>query len=223
MVTNISRVDDACDRVTPLRSLAPSRGLAAERSVMKPGAVISTGGRPALAPSSDVTFARAEPSDGPAIEAMLERCSQRSMSNRFFRPVPRAPHGYLLKALSDRAAHLAFLIHLRGHVIGLAELHCMGSRRGDLGLIVEDAYQLGGIGTAAYGLLTNVARRLDLQVLTADVRVENGHILRALRRAGRTSVTRDCDVCHVEVHIESRESDPTLSRGAVPQPFDSFP
>jgi hypothetical protein len=201
MVANISRVDDACDPLTPLRCPAPLRGPAAERSVMKPEAVISTGGRPTLAVSSDVTFARAEPSDGPAIEAMLERCSRKSMSNRFFRPVPRAPHGYLLKALSDRAAHLAFLIQMRGHVIGLAELHRTGSRSGDLGLIVEDAYQLGGVGTAAYGLLTRIARMLDLQVLTADVRVENSHILRALRRAGRTSVTRDCDVCHVEVHI----------------------
>ena len=120
---------------------------------------------------ADVAFARAVPGDGPAIEAMLARCSPKSLSDRFFRPVSKAPDGYLDQVLSNRDVYFVFLVQRHGEVIGLAELHRSGSHCGDMALIVEDAYHDRGIGTAALGLLIEVATHLDMHTLTADVRI----------------------------------------------------
>lgn len=214
MFVSICGVDQLSDPRTSVNgpvsaraNTAPAPKETAERSVDEFG-VASITGRRESAIRAAVTFARAEPSDAPAIEAMLERCSRRSRTHRFFRPVASAPPGYLDHTLSERDAHMAFLVRIHGQVVGLAELHRTGSHGGDIGLIIEDAYHGKGVGTAAYALLVDVARRLGIQTLTADVRVENFHVFKALRRAGRTSVTRDHDVCHVEVHLGDVSSGP---------------
>ena len=161
---------------------------------------------------ADVAFARAVPGDGPAIEAMLARCSPKSLSDRFFRPISTAPDGYLDQVLSNRDVYFVFLVQRHGQVIGLAELHRTASRSGELALIVEDAFQHSGIGTAAFGLLIEVASQLDMQTLTADVRIENGVVLRALRRAGKASVTRAREIFHVQVQIGSIKRASACSR-----------
>jgi RimJ/RimL family protein N-acetyltransferase len=161
----------------------------------------------AVAAVADVAFARAVPSDVPAIEAMLARCSQKSLSDRFFRPLSTAPDGYLHQVLSHRDVYFVFLVQRHGEVIGLAELHRTASRSGELALIVEDAFQQRGIGTAAFGLLTEVASQLDIETLTADVRIENDVVLRSLRRAGKVTVSRARDIFHVVVHIGSIKSE----------------
>ena len=160
---------------------------------------------------ADVAFARAVPSDGPAVEAMLARCSPKSLCDRFFRPMSTAPDGYLDQVLSNRDVYFVFLVQRHSEVIGLAELHRTASQSGELALIVEDAFQQRGIGTAAFGLLTAVAFQLDIQTLTADVRIENAVVLRSLRRAGMTTVTRACDIFHVQVHIGSIKSECLLT------------
>ena len=134
---------------------------------------------------ADLAFARAVPSDGPAIEAMLTRCSPKSLSDRFFRPISTAPDGYLNQVLSHDDVYFVFLVQRQGAVIGLAELHRTAPLSGELAVIVEDAFQQRGVGTAAFELLTEVASQLDMQTLTADVRIENGVVLRSLRRAGK--------------------------------------
>jgi hypothetical protein len=156
---------------------------------------------------ADVAFVRAVPGDGPAIEAMLARCSPKSLSDRFFRPISKAPDGYLDQVLSNRDVYFVFLVQRRGEVIGLAELHRIESQSGELALIIEDAFQQRGIGTAALGLLTEVASQLDIQTLTADVRIENRVVLRSLRRAGKVTVSRARDIFHVQVHIGSITSE----------------
>jgi N-acetylglutamate synthase-like GNAT family acetyltransferase len=170
---------------------------------------------------AEVAFARAAPGDGPAIEAMLARCSPKSLSDRFFRPISKAPDGYLDQVLSNRDVHFVFLVQRHGAVIGLAELHRTGSHCGDMALIVEDAYHDRGIGTASLGLLIEVARKLDMHALNADVRMQNGVVLRALQRAGKTTVTRSCDICHVQVHVGSLKGERLLTgcpawRGSIP-------
>jgi hypothetical protein len=202
-----SFTDGICDPWESLCLPAAESTSATKRSGARWDSSATTAISPQVAAPSDVAFARAGPGDGPAIEAMLARCTPRSLSDRFFRPVSKAPQGYLDQVLTDRDVHLAFLIQRHGEVIGLAELHRTGSQCGDLALIVEDAYHGRGIGAAAFGLLTGIARRLDIQILTADVRIENGVVLRALRRAGKATVTRARDICHVEVHIGSLEGE----------------
>ena len=202
-----SFTDNICDPWESFCLPAPESTSATKRSGARWDSPATTAISPQVAAPSDIAFARAGPGDGPAIEAVLARCTPWSLSDRFFRPVSKAPQGYLDQVLSDRYVHLAFLIQRHGEVIGLAELHRTGSQCGDLALIVEDAYHRRGIGAAAFGLLTGVARQLDMQTLTADVRTENGVVVRALRRAGKATVTRERDVCHVQVQIGSLEGE----------------
>ena len=146
------------------------------------------------------------PSDQPTIEAMFMRCSAQSRQRRFFRPVLSAPRGYLEEVLADRDNHHAVVAERNGETIGLAELHLTGPWSGDLGLIVEDPFQLRGVGTAALQLLMCPARDLGLRTLTADGQGENSPALHGLQRVGTTSIRRVDDVCHVELDLDSAEN-----------------
>jgi RimJ/RimL family protein N-acetyltransferase len=201
----------SCDPRESFRLSSPETAQPTEHSLARCGVNPSATEQRHAAAEAEVEFARAAPSDRPAIEAMLARCSAKSLSDRFFRPISTAPDGYLDQVLSHDDIYFVFVVRRDDAVIGLAELHRTAPLSGELALIVEDAFQQRGIGTAAFGLLTEVASRLDMQTLTADVRIENGVVLRSLRRAGKTTVTRARDIFHVQVQIESIKSECPLT------------
>ena len=153
-----------------------------------------------LETNESLSFTVAIPDDIQAIKAMLTRCSALSRLRRFFRLVPSAPPRYLEQVLSD-PDHFALVIRLDGQPIGLAELHRTGGRSGDLGLVVEDAFQRRGIGTAAFRALVRQARKQGLCLLTADVQLENVHVIAWLLRVGSASVRRSHDVCHITLGV----------------------
>ena len=148
-----------------------------------------------------VGFARAAPKDIEPIKAMFVRCSPQSRLRRFFRPVPAAPLGYLEEVLSDHDNKYALVIRRNGETIGLAELHVTGPASGDLALIVEDSCQRRGVGTAALECIVCRAREIGLRSLTADVQIENAHVVRVLERVGAASMSRSSDVVHVHLDL----------------------
>lgn len=157
-----------------------------------------------------VGFARAAPNDIETIKAMFLRCSPQSRLRRFFRPVPAAPLGYLEEVLADQDNKYALAIRRNDQTIGLAELHITGQASGDLALIVEDSCQGRGVGTAALEFIMRRAREIGLRNLTADVQLENSHVVRLLERVGGASMCRSSDVVHVQLDLgtagDSRES-----------------
>jgi GNAT superfamily N-acetyltransferase len=153
----------------------------------------------------DVAFVRAMPSDISRIEAMFRRCSVQSRRRRFFSPLPSAPGGYLEEVLADRNKRHAFVVLCNGEAIGLAELHLTGPWSGVLALIIEDAYQHKGVGTAALQLLVCRARELGLRVLIADLLFENSVLLNTLRGVGEVSMSWEDGIFHVELDLASAE------------------
>jgi GNAT superfamily N-acetyltransferase len=151
--------------------------------------------------NGSVGFARAAPNDVETIKAMFVRCSPQSRLRRFFRPVPGAPLGYLEEVLADHDNKHVLVIRRNGETIGLAELHVTGPATGDLALIVEDSFQRKGVGTAALEFVVWRAREIGLRTLTADVQVENSHVVRALERVGTASMSRTADVVHVHLDL----------------------
>ena len=143
---------------------------------------------------------------------MFMRCSPQSRLRRFFRLVPSAPPKYLEEVLADRDKHHAFVIRWNGETIGLAELHLTGLWSGDLALIVEDSFQRQGVGTAALELLMCRARELGLRSLSADVQLENSHVINGLRRVGTTSTRRTHDVLHIALDLEETANPETPSQ-----------
>jgi RimJ/RimL family protein N-acetyltransferase len=154
-----------------------------------------------------VGFARGAPEDIEPIKAMFVRCSPQSRLRRFFRPVPAAPVGYLEEVLADHDNKYVLVIRRDGETIGLAELHVTGPASGDLAVIVEDSCQRRGFGTAALECIVCRARELGLRSLTADVQIENSHMVRVLERVGAASMSRSCDVVHVHVDL-GEDGDP---------------
>ena len=154
-----------------------------------------------------VRFARGAPNDIETIKAMFVRCSPQSRLRRFFRPVPAAPLGYLEEVLSDHDNKYALIIRWKGETIGLAELHVTGPASGDLALIVEDSCQRRGVGTAALEFIVCRAREIGLRSLTADVQLENSHVVRVLERVGPASMCRSSDVVHIHLDL-GKATDP---------------
>jgi RimJ/RimL family protein N-acetyltransferase len=149
------------------------------------------------------TFARATPSDLSTIAKMIERCSVDSRRRRFFRPLPSAPPGYLEEVLADPDTHHAFVVKHDQETVGFAELHCVGRWSGSLALIIEDAYQHRGAGSAALQVLVRHSRKIGVRTLTADLLFENNSALHALRRVGPASVDLEDGIVHIEIDLES--------------------
>lgn len=163
------------------------------------------------------TFARATPNDLSTIAKMIERCSVDSRRRRFFRPLPSAPPGYLEEVLTDPDKHHAFVVKHDHETVGFAELHRDGPWSGSLALIIEDAYQHGGAGSAALQLLVRHSRKIGLRTLTADLLFENIAVLRALRRVGPASVDLEDGIVHIEIEVDSdRGSLPKVTRVSSP-------
>jgi RimJ/RimL family protein N-acetyltransferase len=68
--------------------------------------------------------------------------------------------------------------------VGLANLIATGPGTGDVALLVEDAWQGRGVGTALARNLVELARTDQLAELTAVSQVGNSALTRVLRRAG---------------------------------------
>jgi GNAT superfamily N-acetyltransferase len=89
-----------------------------------------------------VRIRQAGAADGPGLAAMLLRCTARSRYRRFHGFVESIPEPYFADALSGRPGHLALVAEISGQIVALAS--CCD---GELGILVEDAYQRRGIGS----------------------------------------------------------------------------
>jgi GNAT superfamily N-acetyltransferase len=133
----------------------------------------------------DISIAPAGPDDGPAIDALLERCSVQTRYRRFFSPVHALPVDYRAGVLAgDPTRHDALLARAPGPdgpVIGLASL-VSGPDAAELGVLVQDDRQHEGIGTALVVALVERARGRGERCLRATVLPFSGRLLRWLAK-----------------------------------------
>lgn len=161
----------------------------------------------------------AEPADRHALEALFAACSEESIRLRFFGRLRAFPREYLDGALTAPPhAHDAVVAHLgdRDRLVGLASLvagpvgtgHPSASgpdRRAaeppaeppaELAVLVGDAWQRQGAGTAMVGALLARARERGVVRVRASVLPGRTGLLAALSRhlepdAGRSTCTRE--------------------------------
>jgi len=146
---------------------------------------------------------------------MIASCSPESRLRRFFRLVPSAPEGYLEEVLIDRRHHHAYVVWLDGEVVGLAELHRSGPGTGDLGLIIEEASQRRGVGTAALRFLVCRAGEIGIRRLHADTHLENSAAISLFRYLGTVLTHRETDVLHMELDLQTAENMEAMRRFCV--------
>jgi GNAT superfamily N-acetyltransferase len=95
---------------------------------------------------------------------------------RFHVPVRDIPASYLETALSDVSASLVAMPRRADEVVALASLVAGPGSSGELGVLVEDAWQRRGIGPQIVAHLIAVAAARQITELTASVLSQNGTV-----------------------------------------------
>jgi N-acetylglutamate synthase-like GNAT family acetyltransferase len=144
-------------------------------------------------------YRRLRPDDLPHVLSLLRRCSTRTLYRRF--------HG-----VTDGSAWAAELVRkpddetvaawMGSSCIGLATL-TTGDPRPDLGVLVEDAWQRRGVGTALVSLVVANAHASGVRELSADILAESDWALSSLARMGRMEVNLSFGVYSVRVTLSS--------------------
>jgi RimJ/RimL family protein N-acetyltransferase len=149
--------------------------------------------------------------DGDAVRQLHVRSSADTRQHRYLAGT-RGPSEVQLRRLLEPAGGLTLLaLHhdpASGdeRVVAMANLLAEGDL-GEVALLVEDAWQRRGIGTALVRRLVAYAARTGFGALVAHARADNAAILRTLRRIGPTGAPdRDGTLVSVTLPVDRRRS-----------------
>jgi GNAT superfamily N-acetyltransferase len=152
----------------------------------------------ALGPPEAVGIRPMRPEDRDCLVQMLRRCSRASLYHRF--------HGF-----SDGSAYVYRQLRTEPDIvrvawagptcIGFGVLAENGSRPWDLGILVEDTWQLHGVGTRLLLGLIGEAKRSQMSVVEAAILSEDAFIVRLLRRVGPIRSEIDRETLTLEVSL----------------------
>ncbi|HEY2205722.1 MAG TPA: GNAT family N-acetyltransferase [Pseudonocardia sp.] len=140
-----------------------------------------------LGNGSEVELRRVTGSDGPLVAALHARCTPSTRRGRFLNPSPALPPEELAVLLGGRSGGALGVLALTtdgGHAVGLVTLDPDGGPGADLGVLVEDAWQSRGLGTALIRRAVELATEAGHAELSAVAHPGNLRITRLLRRAG---------------------------------------
>lgn len=140
-----------------------------------------------LGNGSEVELRMATRADGPLVAALHARCTPSSRRGRFLNPSPTLPPEELAELLAGRSGRGSGLLALTtdgGHAVGLATLDPDGAGGAALGVLVEDAWQARGVGTALVRRAVELATESGHLELSAVAHPGNLLITRLLRRSG---------------------------------------
>ena len=176
--TELSRAAALLELATQLEMRAPVRAPGADRTLL-------------LRDGSEVKLREAEPGDDPLVAALHARCSPASRRSRYLSPAPRLQPDELAALLGPSASPTALHAVLAvttdgGSAVGIANLDPEPgvSSAARAAVLVEDAWQGRGLGTALLRHLTEVAAERGLAEIVGCARPDDVGITRLLRRAG---------------------------------------
>lgn len=130
---------------------------------------------------TELTIRQADADDATRITEMHARCSSESRRRRYFAEISRPSERELRRMLHKRYGHTLIAVTSVGAVVGMANL--MWEREhAEVALLVEDAWQRRGIGTALLRrLTTSVSTTKSVYAVTETA---NTPMIRTLRRVG---------------------------------------
>jgi RimJ/RimL family protein N-acetyltransferase len=138
-----------------------------------------------LTNGSEVMLRAATAADAPLVAALHARCSPQTRSLRSLptRPVLAAAVLHQLIGADGSTSMLAVTPD-GAAAVGLANLIRTGPGTAEVALLVEDAWQGRGVGTALARKMVELARSEQLTEIVAVSQVGNSALTRVLRRAG---------------------------------------
>lgn len=170
--TELSRAAALLDLAGQLALRAPDRPRIDDRVLL-------------LRDGSEVRLRTATPSDAPLVTALHARCSPEVRRARFLSPAPH-PTADELDALlggDEGRAVLAMTVD-GGSAVGVANLDPAGTAVATLAVLVENAWQGRGLGTALLRRLAEMAGEQGITELTGVARTADIGVTRLIRRAG---------------------------------------
>lgn len=142
--------------------------------------------RPTTGPDETTPTARIKvrelaPRDLGAIRDMAARCSDDTLRRRFHAPVAHLPLDRVTSLLTSSNAVGVVVAEVDGAVVGVGTLHAHGDAEAEMAVLVEDAWQSGGVGSRLTVGLLRVARRVGVRNVVADVLREPRFLVESLR------------------------------------------
>ena len=134
------------------------------------------------------------PSDAPRVRAFLERLSRQTRVKRFFMAMPeideRTVSHFTFYNPRERLV-LAATAPVEGveEIIGLADVALVETGVAELGLVVDDQHQRGGVGQALLESLARLAVSYGATHLKAEMLDHNEPMLKLMQELGRTVET----------------------------------
>jgi GNAT superfamily N-acetyltransferase len=156
-----------------------------------------------LATSRSCVLRPAIPDDAPRLVAMFERCSPASRYGRFLAPLQHFPASHLVDVLRGSDIRRSWVLDhfATGDVVGVGSWFRNEPDTAEVGLLVEDAWQHQGHGSALLDALVASALNAGITAFVAHTLAQSRHVHHMLRRVGTT--TTDCDgyVCSLHVAL----------------------
>lgn len=140
-----------------------------------------------------------ERADAGAVVAMVSRCSAMTLYSRFHGVTDGV--GYATGLFLDLAAHDSYVAWHGDDCVGLATIYVDSDSHGEIAVLVEDAWQRQGVGSALTLALVRRAREHGLRSLRAEVLADNAFILRKLTRIGMTDASPGSGTYAIRVAI----------------------
>jgi RimJ/RimL family protein N-acetyltransferase len=138
-----------------------------------------------LTDGAEVVLRAATAADAPLVAALHARCSPQTRALRSLPTRPVLAAAVLQQLIcTDGSTSLLAVTTDGGAAVGLANLVRAAPSTAELALLVEDAWQGRGVGTALARKLVELARGEQLTEIVAVSQVGNGALTRVLRRAG---------------------------------------
>ncbi|MGH3837608.1 MAG: GNAT family N-acetyltransferase [Pseudonocardiaceae bacterium] len=165
--------------ISQAAALLELAGASGERRLPPPRASVQ------LTDGSEVVLRAATAADAPLVAALHARCSPQTRSLRSLPTRPGLGASVLAQLVgADGSTSVLAVTTDGGAAVGLANLVGAGPATAEVALMVEDAWQGRGVGTALTRKLVELARTDQLTELTAVSDAGNHAMTRVLRRAG---------------------------------------
>lgn len=128
-----------------------------------------------------------QPGDADAVVALHSRLSGRTRYLRYFWPCPRLAPSDVDRLVSvDHCEREAVVVEMNHRLVAVGQYERLADNGADaeVAMVVEDAYQRRGLGSALLGYLAAAARRQGVRRFVAEVLPDNAGVARALSGAG---------------------------------------
>jgi GNAT superfamily N-acetyltransferase len=144
------------------------------------------------------------PDDAPRLVAMFERCSTASRYARFLAPLEHFPASHLVDVVRSSPVRRSWVIDdlETGQLIAVGSWFRNGETDAELGLLVEDAQQHRGYGSALLDTLAESAHAAGVTTLVANTLADSRHVHRMLRRLGPTDTVCSGHECTLRVALD---------------------